>query len=302
MKLYAPSYYREFSCIADKCKHSCCIGWEIDIDGDTLKKYNALEGGYGTRIRESIDFSDTAHFRLTQNERCPHLDGRGLCRIITELGEGYLCDICRCHPRFYNFTPNGAEVGLGMACEVAAELILSSDGYADISEIGTFTGDEGDASFDILGIRARIFSVLCATDLSYSDKLDRIYREYGISPMVISDREWCELLASLEYLDGDSRVKFSCYSSTPKAPRECDKMLERALAYFVYRHCTSARDGNEFRMALGTCLFLERLLASLAEAERVFELSDMAELARIVSSELEYSEDNTEEIKMMFLQ
>ena len=36
MKLRIPSYYEEFSCIADKCKDNCCIGWEIDIDEETI--------------------------------------------------------------------------------------------------------------------------------------------------------------------------------------------------------------------------------------------------------------------------
>ena len=38
MKLYAPEYYKQFQCIADKCTHSCCIGWEIDIDEITDEK------------------------------------------------------------------------------------------------------------------------------------------------------------------------------------------------------------------------------------------------------------------------
>ena len=40
MKYYLPDYYEEFKCIAQKCKHSCCVGWEIDIDDDTLAYYN----------------------------------------------------------------------------------------------------------------------------------------------------------------------------------------------------------------------------------------------------------------------
>ena len=39
MKTVVPSYYKEFRCIADKCNHSCCKGWEIDIDDETYKKY-----------------------------------------------------------------------------------------------------------------------------------------------------------------------------------------------------------------------------------------------------------------------
>ena len=58
MKLYAPAYYKEFSCIADRCRHSCCIGWEIDVDADTLAFYEDLEGDYADKIRASIDRTD----------------------------------------------------------------------------------------------------------------------------------------------------------------------------------------------------------------------------------------------------
>ena len=55
MKLFAPKYYGEFVCIADKCRHSCCIGWEIDIDDKTKNKYDSLSCIYSKKIAESID-------------------------------------------------------------------------------------------------------------------------------------------------------------------------------------------------------------------------------------------------------
>ena len=114
MKLFAPKYYKNFTCIADKCTHSCCVGWEIDIDQGTLEKYETLSHSYGKIIRDSIDYEETPHFRLCEKERCPHLDEKGLCNIISCLGEGYLCEICAEHPRFYNDTLKGKEVGLDL--------------------------------------------------------------------------------------------------------------------------------------------------------------------------------------------
>ena len=64
MKLFAPKYYKSFSCIADRCSHSCCVGWEIDIDRDTLEKYSSLSGEYSDAVRASIDLDGTPHFRL----------------------------------------------------------------------------------------------------------------------------------------------------------------------------------------------------------------------------------------------
>ena len=95
-----PSYYNKFRCIADKCMHSCCVGWEIDIDEETLGIYNSLDGAMGDRIRNSIS-GEPPHFVLKDN-RCPFLNNKGLCDIISEFGEDGLCDICYLHPRFQN--------------------------------------------------------------------------------------------------------------------------------------------------------------------------------------------------------
>ena len=291
MKLFAPEYYKDFKCIADKCRHSCCIGWEIDVDVDTSEKYKSLKGGYGEEIAKSIENGETPHFRLTENERCPHLDERGLCKIITELGEGYLCHICREHPRFYNDTPYGKDVGVGMSCEEAARLILSSDGYSVIEEIGEADGETDEFFFDTVKERERVYSILSNRSDSYSERLKRITKEYGISLSSISK----EKIDSLEYLDDKHKEIFSHFSHDLKTPKELEIYLERALAYFVYRHCTSAWDEEEFRGSLGFCLFCERLVASVTPlCESIFDA------ARIVSEEIEYSEDNTEAIKLEF--
>ena len=145
MQILAPSYYTKFKCIADRCTHSCCVGWEIDVDADTLEKYSALQGEMGERIRASlVQEGGGTHFALCADGRCPHLDGRGLCRIITALGEGYLCEICREHPRFYNEVAGHIECGLGLSCEEAARLCLQEDGYDKFILLsGTENGENG---------------------------------------------------------------------------------------------------------------------------------------------------------------
>ena len=291
MKLYAPEYYKKFKCIADKCKHSCCVGWEIDVDGDAMEKYSSLKDGYGKEIIESIDGEGTPHFRLAQNERCPHLDEKGLCRIITELGEGYLCHICREHPRFYNDTPYGKEVGLGLSCEEAARLILSSDGYSHVEEIGEVEGEVYEFFFDPIKEREKVYSILSDRSVPYDERLWRISETYGISLSVISN----DTVEELEYLDEAHKDLFLNFSSDFNTPEDLEKHFERAMAYFVYRHCTSAWDEEEFKSALGFSLFCERLIASIApKCESIFDA------ARIISEEIEYSEDNTEAVKSIF--
>lgn len=127
MKIQVPSYYKDFKCIADRCVDNCCIGWEIDVDDATLNKYDSLEGKEGDAIRSTLNRGNPTTFKLLENERCANLDCRGLCKIISCLGEGYLCQICRDHPRYFNETAEGIEGGIGLACEEAARLIITAD-------------------------------------------------------------------------------------------------------------------------------------------------------------------------------
>ena len=57
MKLRLPNYYKNFKCIADKCKDSCCsAGWEIDIDDKTAEFYKNVKGNFGDKLRKNIKF------------------------------------------------------------------------------------------------------------------------------------------------------------------------------------------------------------------------------------------------------
>lgn len=301
MKIFSPEYYKNFVCIADKCRHSCCIGWEIDVDRDTAKKYASLNEGYGLEIQKSITKRGVPHFKLKKDDRCPHLNEKGLCKIILNLGEGYLCHICREHPRFYNYTVLGKEVGLGISCEEACRIILSSDNYGNFVEIGEICEDEEAIEaleFDATEHRKVIFDILKDRSISYSKRLQKISDFYGVSPTNIPDDAWISTLDSLEYLDESHKELFSCYSSKIADSEHLESYLERALAYFIFRHTSSAEDESEFRASLGFSLYCERLLSSLCKSTQSFE--EICDMARIISEELEYSEDNTEAIKTEF--
>lgn len=290
MKLYAPQYYKRFQCIADQCEHSCCIGWEIDIDDDTLKAYQAMRDGYGAVIAKSISMEDTPHFKLCEGDRCPHLDERGLCRIILNLGEDALCDICREHPRFYNFT-KVAEVGVGISCPEAARLVLSSPDYAEMEALGNVNAEADDVAFDGRAEREKIYTVLQDAGLDYATRLAKIYHLYSIEPG--EDDQWIGIMDSLEYLNADHKPLLLSYSSRLR-PTGKDAYLERFLAYFIYRHCTEAFDEEDFGCRLSFCLFCERLFASLICSQNAETPEEMAALASMISEEIEYSDENTD--------
>ncbi len=125
MDVYAPEYYPRFRCVAGQCRHTCCAGWEIDIDEESLSRYQRMTGEFGDRVRRSISLDGTPHFILAAGERCPLLNQDNLCDLILHEREGALCQICRDHPRFRNFFTSRVEIGLGLVCEEAARLILT---------------------------------------------------------------------------------------------------------------------------------------------------------------------------------
>ena len=89
-----PSYYKDFRCIASDCTENCCIGWEIDVDEDTLAYYKSIGSDFSRRLCAAIAPADeqageNAHFILDERERCPFLNDKNLC------------DLLLCFRRFY---------------------------------------------------------------------------------------------------------------------------------------------------------------------------------------------------------
>ena len=119
MKLYVPEYYPAFRCVAGRCRHTCCAGWEVAVDEASLSRFLRMPD-----VAPHVDTEGGAHLRLLPGECCPFLNEEGLCRMILRHGEDVLCDICRDHPRFRSFWSDRVEMGLGLVCEEAGRLIL----------------------------------------------------------------------------------------------------------------------------------------------------------------------------------
>lgn len=188
MKISVPEYYTRFRCIAEKCKDNCCVGWEIDVDEDTLEKYKRLLGDEGDRIRSTLNMGEPTTFRLSEGERCANLDSCGLCKIISRLGEGYLCQICRDHPRYFNRMGEIYEGGIGLACEEAARLILTSDNMTKMTVVEYPDVSPRYICEEETAIRTReiVFSYLESEDMRYDGARVAINRLLNVSALLDS--------------------------------------------------------------------------------------------------------------------
>ena len=102
-------------------------------------------------------------------------------------------------------------------------------------------------------------------------------------------------------MDEDDKKLFAAYSSNKQTPKKLEEYLERALAYFVFRHVSPAEDDADFRNSLGLALFFERLLCSAISTTEDLDDTYVFDVARKLSEEFEYSEENTDVLKFEFM-
>lgn len=293
-----PNYYEKFSCIAGKCKHNCCIGWEIDIDEKTLDFYESVDGEFKTRLKNSISYCDIPHFKLQKNERCPFLNGENLCDIILELGENALCEICTMHPRFNNELPNRIESGLGLCCEEAGRIILSQK--EKMTLIGADSTDD-----EIILLRDDIIKTLQNRDKCIGERIDDMLKLCDTDFDYLSiksccdlllnlermDEKWGELLASLK--DNESKIDYADFDLYMS-----DRMseYEQFSVYLIYRHFANSLNIYEAQKRARFTAFSYSLLRALGafiySATGDFGFEAQVELARLFSSEIEYSDEN----------
>lgn len=301
MKRVVPDYYADFACIAGACRHTCCVGWEIDIDPDSLRRYRAMPGEMGERLRSYIDIEETPHFRLTADERCPLLNTNGLCDLITAAGQDALCQICADHPRFRNILSDREETGLGLCCEAAASLILKEKQPVRLL-ISEGSGPKRHLSRkDAAMLQKRDLWITAVQDrtLSIDARIARLCEMEALQLPACGWADWAQLYLNLERLDPawEKELTLLCSekAAVPPADEALQIALEQLLAYLLYRHIAAAEDAHELRPRLAFCLLSTQLLirlAALHKAEAAFTMDDFCELSRMYSSEIEYSQEN----------
>lgn len=303
MILTFPTFYRDFKCIANRCTDSCCIGWEIDIDSAAYEKYRLMPENF----QKNIAVCDgVAHFVLTEDERCPFLQKNGLCKIILEHSEDMLCDICREHPRFYEWYGIYKDAGVGLCCEEAVRLLFEGDGVLEYESVETEEAMDDDTPEDIcksiFELRKSLFSIINDRSLTLFERIERCFSEIGVKDVAAPcsadeflaecveiakemspfDELWGKYILSLEALSFQE-VK----ERINKALSENQIRYEKSLSYFVFRHFIKACfDGDllaHFKLAVIMLIF--EMLIDCVNDELLFN-------TRYLSKQVEYSEEN----------
>ncbi len=320
MRFRVPDYYDDFRCIAGDCRDSCCIGWEIEVDGKSLAYYQSIGGAFGERLRQNLR---GGCFVLGEGERCPFLNRAGLCDIYTELGEQALCQICTDHPRFFEWFGDVKEGGLGLCCEAAAALILSRDLHLTEREIPDDSGDPCDpALLDFLTrAREKLLDTL-ASGLPYDETKGAVLQfalelqdgmdneKYLLPEMTAGKPFQAELggilkfLCTLETLDPAWQPLLqqieTHLSELPALTAGEETCLRRVGSYFLYRYFLKGVFDGEILSRVRLSVLAMEVVGSLWRYHRLVhgncDFTQMADHAKAFSKELEYSEENIEAV------
>ncbi len=286
MLFVRPDFYDAFHCLAGACRHSCCIGWEIDVDEDSLRRYRQIPGEIGKRLRENIVLEPAPHFLLGADERCPFLREDRLCSLILTLGEDSLCDICASHPRFYNEFPDRLEAGLGLCCEEAARLLTAGRHHLRL----LCEGEAEASASPVLRLRETVFSLLADESRPLTKRMEASLGALRTPLKAFDAGETARFFLTLERMDEawTSLLEALAAGDPPVLePRLSSLRYARIAEYLVYRHFASGPQASA-PLRLQFCFHAVRLICALEPLS--------GDALRLFSAEIEYSDENIDRI------
>ena len=134
-QLLVLDYLPQFRCLCSACEDTCCAGWSIFFDRETLRLYDEqvkddellplMHSALERRAGDDVPASAAAQLKLDpDNGRCPFLAASNLCRIQERLGENMLACTCARYPRQDSVVDGARERSLTLSCPEAARLVL----------------------------------------------------------------------------------------------------------------------------------------------------------------------------------
>lgn len=163
--------YEKFKCIADKCKFTCCTGWDISVDSDTYNKWKGEDNSEYLLDNLSFKKNNGESSYLIKKETkgtCPLLNSEGLCNIVINKGDEYLSSTCKTFPRIENRFENVKEFNLSCACPEVVNIIseMNEKISMDSKDYLSYIEDLGS-----LKIRETLVSIIQSEDINIEEKL-----------------------------------------------------------------------------------------------------------------------------------
>lgn len=252
MKIIKPTFYRDFKCIAGDCPDSCCQGWEVDADEQSLRFYSTLDPSLEIKQRIdrvlSKDEFDNTIFTLAKNKRCPFLNDENLCDMHIAIGGEHTPYTCRTFPRFIYDFGSTREIGISFSCPVASDMMYSADSFDFEQEVNddfpVLNDIDAQTYFTLLNARRNAYDIIKNKNISIAERMVQLldfakslqdelepYTEGG------NDIEFIDVFKNPELINIEWKKKVN----SPVFNKVSDTQAnENILMYFLYKYFMQA--------------------------------------------------------------
>lgn len=253
MKITKPTFYKDFKCIAGACPDSCCQGWEVDADNDSLEYYKTLNPSLEIKQRIdrvlSKDEFDNTIFALAPKKRCPFLNDENLCDMHIAIGGEHTPYTCRTFPRFIYDFGGTREIGVSFSCPVASDMMYNLDSFdfedEITDELPTLNDIDGMTYYTLLKGRKRAYDIVKDKSLPINERLKNLL-DYAVTLQAELD----------DYPDGEN-IELSFFDVfdnpeliNPEWEKKVQNKIEKSVSntqaneniamYFLYKYFLQA--------------------------------------------------------------
>lgn len=257
MKIVKPTFYKDFKCIAGDCPDSCCQGWEVDADSDSLEYYKTLDTSLEIKRRiDSVlskDEFDNTIFTLAPKKRCPFLNDDNLCDMHIAIGGEHTPYTCRTFPRFiYDFGAT-REIGISFSCPVASDMMYNAPSFEFETEVNsdlpTLNDIDAEKYFILLKGRAEAYKIVRDKSKSIgvrmTDLLDLgVTLQDELAPYAEGGDgiDFFDVFKNPELINPEWKEKVENHSVNPISDTQAN---ENILMYFLYKYLMQAVYDND---------------------------------------------------------
>lgn len=252
MKIVKPTFYKNFKCIAGDCPDSCCQGWEVDADSDSLEYYKTLDNSLEIKKRiDSVlskDEFDNTIFTLAPKKRCPFLNDENLCDMHIAIGGEHTPYTCRTFPRFIYDFGGTREIGISFSCPVASDMMYNTESFDFETEVNsdlpTLNDIDAEKYFLLYKGRAEAYKIAKDKNKSIRERLNDLldlgvllqekllpYDEGG------DDIAFFDVFKNPELINPEWKEKVENFSLKQVSDTQSN---ENILMYFLYKYLMQA--------------------------------------------------------------
>lgn len=320
--------FDSFKCMAGQCPRSCCIGWQIVIDDESLDIYENSKCDFKNRLQTGINFDEGIF--LQSNKRCSMLNDIGLCDLQINCGEDMLCYTCKTYPRHVEEFEDVREFSLSLSCPKVAQMVI--DRKTPISFVDYEDDEEDDfEEFDymlytkLVDARKKIFSIIqnrshslqwrMEKTLELAEKMQKCVDENRIYDMDLVIEEELEvdshlnisddfqILSKLEVLSDDWTSLLNTSSCTDFMPTKQEEIaLEQILVLLIFTYFCGAVYDDEIYAKAALCVHSIRWIYMIYKSHVNNEdLKLLQEVVYRYAREVEHSDLNLDILEDFFI-